>query len=417
MLEAARVLRRGNVDVVVGYAEAHGRAETDALLEGLEVLPRRIVEYRGAKLPEFDVDAALARRPQAVLVDELAHTNAPGLKHAKRWQDIEELLEAGISVITTINIQHIESQNDLVAQITHVVVRETVPDRVLEEADEVEVVDLPPEELLKRFQEGRVYMPEMAHRAQESFFRMGNLIALRQLALRYTAERVDRQMQDWRRDQAITRAWPIAERLVVCVGPSPQSPNVLRAAKRLASRLHADLIALYVETPQPLATADRERVMQTLHLAEQLGADIVTLTGSNVSDVALRYARDINASKIVLGKPTWRTWSDRLFGSVVDRLARRSGEIDIYVVKGVELEAPAAEPSPVRPVRWSAYGWATSIVAICTLISWALCQVLEPTNLVMIYLAGVVYVATRHGRGPSIIASILSVAAFDFFSS
>jgi two-component system sensor histidine kinase KdpD len=417
MLEAAQRLKRDNIEIVAGYVESHGRAETDALLEGLEALPSRWVEYRGAKLREFDLDAALARKPAVLLVDELAHTNSPGSKHAKRWQDVKALLDAGISVLTTLNIQHIESQNDLVAQITRVVVRETVPDALLEEADDVELVDLPPDELLQRLQEGKVYVPEQIERARESFFRKGNLIALRQLALRYTAERVDRQMQAYRKDQAIATAWPGAERLLVCVGPSPQSAKVVRAAKRMAMRLHAELIAVYVETPAvaSLPHVDRERVVQTLHLAEQLGAETATLTGEDLPDVILRYARERNASKIVIGKPgswSWRTW---IAGSPVDRLARQSGEIDIYVIKGAVEEVEKSEPAPARPFTWAKYGWSLGTVALCTLISAALFHRLAEANLVMVYLAGVVLVATKFGRGPSIMASILSVLAFDFF--
>ena len=294
MLEAARLLKRDGVQVVAGYVESHGRAETDALLEGLEALPSCWVEYRGAKLREFDLDAALARKPAILLVDELAHTNAPGSRHAKRWQDVRALLDAGITVFTTVNIQHIESQNDLVSQIMHVVVRETVPDALLEEADDVELVDLPPDELLQRLGEGKVYFPEQAEKARESFFRKGNLIALRQLALRYTAERVDRQMQAHRRDQAIATAWPATERPARLRGAQPPIPRVVRAAKRLAMRLHAELIAVYVETPKAasLPSADRERVLQTLHLAEQLGAETATLTGDDLTGVILRYARE-----------------------------------------------------------------------------------------------------------------------------
>jgi two-component system sensor histidine kinase KdpD len=417
MLEAAGKLRRENLEVVAGYVESHGRAETDALLEGVEALPVRWVEYRGTKLREFDLDAALARKPAALLVDELAHTNAPGSKHAKRWQDVRALLEAGISVYTTLNIQHIESQNDLVAQVTHLNVRETVPDAVIEEADDVELVDLPPDELIQRFHEGRVFLPEQAKRAEETFYRKGNLIALRQLALRYAAERVDRQMQAYRRDQAITHAWPGAERLLVCVGPSPQSPKVVRAAKRLALRLHAELIAVFVETPAvaSLRAADRERVVHTLQLAEQLGADTATLTGDEVTDVILRYARERNVSKIVIGKPASRSFRSWIFGSPVDRLARQSGEIDIYVIKGAAEEAAVEEPAPVQPIGWGRYGWSAGVVALCTLISATLFGHVVELNLVMIYLAGVVFVATRFGRGPSILASVMSVLAFDFF--
>src|SRR5712664_1792388 len=246
MLEAARIQRAAGVDVVAGVVETHKRAETDALLEGLEVLPPRMVEYRGTALREFDLDGALARRPALILVDELAHTNAPGSRHAKRWQDVVELLDAGINVYTTMNVQHLETLNDVVAKITGVVVRETVPDSVFEQADDVELIDLPPDELLERFKDGKVYMPEQAQEAVKNFFRKGNLIALRELALRRTAERVDAQMRVYMHEHAIGKAWPTVERLLVCISPGPESARLVRAAKRMADRLGAPWVAAYV---------------------------------------------------------------------------------------------------------------------------------------------------------------------------
>src|SRR5256886_11429460 len=286
MLEAAREARADGVDVVVGSVETHGRAETEALLEGLEILSPRLVEYRGATLREFDLDGALARRPRLILVDELAHSNAPGSRHAKRWQDVLELLDAGINVHTTVNVQHVESLNDIVAKITGAVVPETVPDSVLEQADEVELIDLPPDDLLQRFKEGKIYVPGQAEEAMRSFFRKGNLIALREMALRQTAERVDAQMQTYMREHAIERTWPVTERLLVCVGPSPSSARLVRAAKRMADRLQAEWIAAYVETPaaRRLPPEAQDRVNQTLRLAEQLGAEPVTVSGSRMSD-------------------------------------------------------------------------------------------------------------------------------------
>src|SRR6266851_3909392 len=293
MLEAARIQRAAGVELVAGVVETHKRAETEALLAGLEILPPRVVEYRGASLREFDLDAALARRPALILDDELAHTNAPGGRHAKRWQDVLELLDAGITVYTTLNVQHVESLNDVVAKITGVVVRETVPDSVLERADEIELVDLPPDELIERLQEGKVYVPEQAREAMKNFFRKGNLIALRELALRRTAERVDAQMQAYMRDHAIAKTWPVAERILVCVSPSPQASQLVRAGRRLATRLGAQWIVAYVETPAAakLPQADRDRVVQTLRLAEQLGAETVTLSGTTMSEELLAYAR------------------------------------------------------------------------------------------------------------------------------
>jgi two-component system, OmpR family, sensor histidine kinase KdpD len=418
MLEAAGELRASSTDVVVGYIETHGRAETEALLGGLEVLPPRRVTYRGTTLREFDLDAALARRPRVILVDELAHSNAPGSRHAKRWQDVLELLDAGITVYTTLNVQHVESLNDVVARITGVIVRETVPDSALERADEIELVDLPPDELLQRLQEGKVYLPQQAQEALHNFFRKGNLIALRELALRRTAERVDAEMQAYMRDHAVARTWPVTERILVCISPSPLSAQLVRAGRRLATRIGAQWIVAHVETPRSarLAQGDRDRVVQTLRLAEQLGAETVTLSGPTMSEEILAYARDRNVSKIVIGKPGRPLWKRIVLGSIVDALVRGSGEIDIYVVSG---EQGAEPPRPARtlphPSDWRAWGLALGVVAVCTAIALAMFAHVGLSNLIMVYLLGVVGVATRAGRGPTALASVLSVAAFDFF--
>src|SRR5258705_12708954 len=355
MLEAVREQKADGVDVLVGYVETHGRAETDALLAGLELLAARMVDHRGTVLREFDLDAALARHPALILVDELAHTNAPGSRHAKRWQDVAEVLDAGIDVYTTVNVQHLESLNDVVAQITGVLVRETVPDAVLEQADEVELVDLPPDELLQRLREGKVYVPEQARRALDHFFHKGNLIALRELALRRTADRVDAQMQVYRSTHAITETWPTTERMLVCVSPSPLSARLVRATRRMAARLRAEWLAVYVETPAylRLPEADRDRVVHTLRLAEQLGAETVTLSGQHVSEEILAYARTRNVSKIVVGKPRRPRWREVVFGSVVDELARNTDDIDVYVISG-EHDAPRP-PSLRRPEQTSAW--------------------------------------------------------------
>jgi len=327
MLESAQTRRAEGIDVVVGYVEPHNRPETEALLAGLEVIPPRLVEYRGTQLREFDLDAALTRKPVLILIDELAHTNAPGSRHAKRWQDVEELLDAGISVYATVNVQHLESLNDVVAQITGTIVRETIPDSILEEAGEVELVDISPDELLIRLREGKVYLPQQAEQAMRSFFRKGNLMALRELALRHTAERVDEQMQVYRQDKAVSQIWPAGERIMVCISPSPLSSRLVRAAKRMAVGLHAAWITAYVETPRSaqLSEADRNRVIQTLRLAEQLGAETVTLTGHNVTEEVLNYARKQNVTKIIVGKPDHAQWRDLLFGSVLNDFVRKSG--------------------------------------------------------------------------------------------
>jgi two-component system sensor histidine kinase KdpD len=420
MLEAARELKRRGVEVVVGWVETHGRKETEALLEGLEILPPREIDHRriqGVRLREFDLDRALARRPAVVLVDELAHTNAPGSRHAKRWQDVEELLSAGLDVYTTVNVQHVESLNDLVGKITGVAVRETVPDSILERADQVELVDLPPEDLLKRLQEGKVYVPEQAQKARESFFRPGNLIALREMALRKTAERVEAQMQRYRELHGVAETWPVAERILVAVSSGPGSARLVRAARRLADRLRAEWLVVYVETPAEarLPAADKDRVWQTLRLAETLGAETTVLSGDRPAEVILRYANRRNVSKIVVGKTGHPRWKDFAFGSVRDELERGSGGIDVYVISGEEGGGFTA-PAPVRrtsPGR--SYLASLGVVALASATCALLFGRFESTNLVMVYLLGVVAAASWLGRGPAILAAVLSVAAFDFF--
>jgi two-component system sensor histidine kinase KdpD len=385
----------------------------------LEVIPPHRVEYRGAQLREFDLDAALTRKPALILVDELAHSNAPGSRHAKRWQDVEELLDAGINVYTTVNVQHLESLNDVVAQITGTIVRETIPDSILEEADEVEMVDVSPDELLIRLREGKVYLPEQAQHAIHNFFRKGNLMALRELALRRTAERVDEQMQVYRQDKAVAQIWPAGERIMVCISASPLASRLVRAAKRMATGLHAEWITAYVETPDTmrLPEIDRNRVIQTLRLAEQLGAETVTLSGHNVIEEILTYARKKNVTKIIVGKPDHPAWRDFVFGSVLNKLIRQSGSVDVYVISG---EADIPQPARLQPamgstINWSFHARALGVVIICTLIAALMFPYFAPANLIMEYLVGIVIVAARYGRGPSIIASVLSVFAFDFF--
>jgi len=418
MLEAAHEQRHDGVDVVIGVVETHGRTETEALVHGLELLPRRAAEYRGTVLQEFDLDAALARRPTIILIDELAHTNAPGLRHAKRWQDVQELLKAGIDVYTTVNVQHLESLNDVVAQITGVRVRETVPDSVLERADDVELIDLPPDDLLQRLKDGKVYVPEQIQHAIQNFFAKGNLIALRELALRRTAERVDQQMEVYRRDHAVVRTWPVAETIMVCVNMKPRGPRLIRAARQMAADLHAKWIAVYVQIPRHLRLpqAERDRLVQTLRLAEQLGAETVTLSGENITQEILSYARSRNATKIILGKPVRSRWKEWIFGSVVSELVHESGEIDIYVITGEAGEGqPLVRRSLRRTSEVSAYAYASFGVLIATAIAWLMFPHFTAANLIMMYLIAVIVIAIRWGRGPSVLASILSVASFDFF--
>lgn len=417
MLEAARVRQQEGIEVVVGYVEAHHRPETTALLAGLEQLLVKKVPYRHTLLSEFDLEAALKRRPSLILVDELAHTNAPGLRHTKRWQDVLDLLHAGIDVYTTVNVQHLESLNDVVAQITGVVVQETFPDVILEEADEVELIDLTPNALLQRLKEGKIYLPQQAEHARRHFFRPGNLMALRELALRCTADRVDTQMQAYKQNHAIQQSWPAGERLLVCVGPHPMSGRLVRATKRMAAALHAEWVAVYVETAGhwQLGEAVQEQVRQTLRLAEQLGGEVVTLTGNEVSEELLSYARRRNVTKIVIGKPARPRWQEFLFGSILDDLARNSGEIDIYVITGEGEERPRTPlPDLERHSHWEQYLSSSAVVAFCTALAWLMFPYFAPANIIMLYLMGVVFTAVRLGRGPSAWASLLSVAVFDF---
>jgi two-component system sensor histidine kinase KdpD len=431
MLASAQRLARDGVDVVIGLVETHGRAETEAMLLGLDILPRTQVEYRGQDgqatpvvLKEFDLDAALARKPEILILDELAHTNAPGSRFEKRWQDVQELLKAGIGVHTTLNVQHVESLNDVIAQITGVQVRETVPDAVLEEADEIELVDLPPDVLLDRLKAGRVYVPQSVQHAIDSFFRKGNLTALRELALRRTAEWVDRQMRQYKEGQGIRAIWPAAERILVAVSPSPASGKIVRAAKRMAAGLHADLIAAYVETPRTarLSASGRDRVVQTLRLAESLGAETLSLSGPDASAELVSLARSRNVSKIVVGKTGRSRLSEALLGSFVNNLIRTSGDIDVYVIRGDSDERAGRPKGTGEPLGWKrkrfapiSYLAAIAVVLACTLLGKFVLPRLELANIAMVYLAGVVVAAVWLGRGPSVAAAVLGVAGFDYF--
>jgi two-component system sensor histidine kinase KdpD len=433
MLQAARRRQQEGVDVLVGIAETHGRSETAALLAGLEVLPLGHIEYRGRKLGEFDLDAALARKPQLILVDELAHSNVQGTRHLKRWQDVYELLDAGIDVYTTVNVQHLESLNDVVGQITGIRVWETVPDRVFDHADEVTLVDLPAEELLDRMRDGKVYMAQQAERAVRNFFRKGNLIALRELALRRTADRVDAQMREYRADRSIQRIWQARERLLVCVGPGPEAPALVRSAARLAASLRADWLAVYVETPalQRLPDARRERTLNALKLAAELGAETATLAATDALDALIGYAQARNVSKLVAGASARRGMSRWLRRPLGERIAEKSGDLDLTLIRvssardGGEQrrllnttanawrEALSAARERRSPPR--AYAVALAIGAAITLLSSQLIDRIDLTNLVMLYLLGVIFTAVRLGRGPGVVLSFASVAAFDFF--
>ncbi len=416
MLEEARRAKDAGEDVVIGIVETHGRPETERLLDGLPTLPRRVVEHRGVLLTELDLDAALARKPARIIVDELAHTNAPGSKHVKRWQDVLELLDAGIDVDTTLNVQHVESLGDVIQQITGIKVRETVPDVVLERADEIELVDLSPEELLERLAEGKVYVPEQAQRAVQNFFQKGNLLALRELALRRTAERVDADVQAYRKQHGIAAAWSVTERILVAVGPSPGSERLIRATKRIAEGLHAEWIAAHVEVlgAPPLNDKDRERVENHCRLAESLGASVVRLAGVSVADALLAHARAHNVTRIVVGKPTHSRWRDRLRGSKLDELIRRSGTIEIHVISPIEEgEVPKLPAVPSERPSALAYVSAVAVIGLVTAFGLVLFPYVSLPDLTMLYLIAIA-VASLFGRGPSLLASSIAVAAFDF---
>ena len=419
MLRAAHLRRNEGIDVRIGLAETHGRKETEALLEGLPIIPLKMVSYRSVVIPEMDLDGILAANPQLVLVDELAHTNAPGSRHTKRYQDVEELLDSGIDVYTTLNIQHVESLNDVIAQITGVLVRETIPDRVIDEANEIELVDLAPPELLQRLREGKVYVPDMAARAIEQFFNEGNLYALRELALRRAAERVDSQMLAYMQTRAIPGPWAAGEHLLVCVGPGPLSERLIRTARRQADRINAKWSALYVETPSHhrLSKGAKDQLSRTLQLAENLGATTATVFGLNVATTAIEYARQHNVTRIIIGKTLRPRWQEFVFGSVVDQLIHNSGPIDVYVIsssKDVQEEPLEMEPLlPATPPK--DYMASFVLVVVVTIIGWLIHWVISPTNLAMLYLLAVVAVAWRRGLRPAIFTSIIGVLAFDFF--
>jgi two-component system sensor histidine kinase KdpD len=346
MLENARRAHAEGREVVVGYVEPHGRPETEALLAGLAAIPVRACEYRGVTLRDFDVDSALARRPDLILVDELAHTNAAGCRHEKRWQDVEELLKAGINVWTTLNVQHIESLNDVIGQITGVTVREAVPDRVFDLADDLELVDITPKELLLRLKAGKVYVPEQAQRAIQSFFQKSNRTALRELSLRQAARRIRMDVESARRERAALHPWATAERLLVCVGPSPTTDRVIRTARGMAAALDAHWLAVSVDlTGKPSSNPDKQQVSQHFRLAERLGAETVTLAGQNVTDTILDYARSRNVTKILIGKTSQPRWRRLIVGTVVDDVLDKSGEIDVYVIYGEEQRV---EHAPAR---------------------------------------------------------------------
>lgn len=417
MLEAAQRLASAGVDVVVGYVETHGRPETSEKAKGLETIPRARIPHGGAYREELDLEGVLARRPAVVLVDELAHTNAPGARHTKRYQDVLDLLDAGIEVHTTLNVQHVESVNDVVAQITGVRVRETVPDSVLDRADEMALVDIPEEALLARLREGKIYLGERADRALEGFFQRGNLLALRELALRLTAAHVDADVLAYRTVKSITGTWAAGERILVCVSPAPASARLIRAARRMAEGLHAPFLAAYVQPSDasPMSSEDAERLESHLRLAESLGGEVVRLGGRTVSEAILEHARKRNVTRILLGKPTHSRLRDRLRGSLLDDVVRGSHEIDVLVIAGDASPARVEGHAPSSPPDRAPYAYAAALVVVATLLSWLCRALFAMPDVVMIYLLVVIVVAVRFGRRPSFFATALSIAAFDFF--
>jgi two-component system sensor histidine kinase KdpD len=419
MLSAARQRRAEGIELLIGVVETHGRAETAALLEGFPLLPSRKVEYRERLLAEFDLDAAIASNPQLIVVDELAHSNVEGSRHKKRWQDIEELLAAGVDVYTTLNVQHLESLNDIVGRITGIRVAETVPDHVFDGADEVTLVDLPPDDLLERLREGKVYMPAQAERAAANFFRKGNLIALRELALRRTADRVDAQMRAYRADQAIHTVWQAKERLIVCIGPDIDNEALVRSAARLASKLHADWIVAYVETPalQRQSREERSRILDAFKLAEELGAETAMLAGADVATTLGAYATSRNADKLILGQSRRPVWKRLLRPGLVDCLAKVTRDLDVFLIR-LDATPHLLRPRMTYTVEvgnWHGYLWAMGICAATTVLAALLLSVFDLANVVMVFLLAVVAVALRFGRGPGALAACISVAAFDFF--
>jgi len=425
MLEEARAKRKDGVDVVVGVVETHGRAETEALLAGLEVIPRRRVDYRGRALEEMDLDAIVARRPQLVLVDELAHTNAPGSRHPKRYLDVEELLANRIDVYTTVNIQHIESLNDVVAQITRVRIRETVPDSIFDRADAIELVDLTPDDLIQRLKEGKVYVPRQAERALAHYFSPGNLTALRELALRRTAERVDEQLLTHMQAHAIPGPWAAGERILVCVSEDSRAAGLVRYAKRLADRLHAPWTALSVESRRTLQLTEeeRDRLADTLRLAQALGGEPVTIPGGDrsIADDVIAFSQANNVTQIVIGKSSRTRWFEILHGSVVHDLVRRSGNISVHVIAGDAVPGELIPRKTVRtaqrpsPFDLRAYLVALAAVALALGASFLINWRLGVENVNLVFLTAIVGIAARYGLWPSLFASVIASLCYNFF--
>lgn len=416
MLHDALARRTEDLDVVIGVAESHGREDINQLLTKFEILPRKKVRYRGTVFSEFDLEASLQRNPGLILIDEMAHSNAPRLRHEKRWQDIKELLDRGIDVYTTLNVQHIESLKDDVAQIIEAPIRETVPDFMIELANTIELVDLPPEELLKRLQEGKIYIPRQAQLATEHFFRKGNLIALRELALRVTAERVGTDVLLYRQNEGIKQIWPTRDKFLVCVGSRPDSLKLIRAAKRIVSSLQGEWLAVYVDSPRlKVSSSTRNKAIQNLRLAEQLGAEIHVLTGFDIVKVILDFAREQNVTQIMIRKHIYKRWQAWFKRNLTDEIVRHSGEIDVYIMTAESVETLPKEPEFIKPIPWKKYIYAMGIISAATVFNFILFPLTSASNLVMVYLLGITMIAGFGQFGLSIFASITSVLAYEFF--
>lgn len=413
MLEAAQRLKASGCDVVIGVVEPHGRSETQALVAGLETLPRRKVQYRGVALDEFDIDTALARHPKLLIVDEFAHTNAPDSRHPKRWQDIEELLRAGIDVYTALNVQHVESLNDIVARVTGIRVQEVLPDAVLEKADDVELVDLTPQELIERLEAGKVYVPQLAGKARESFFRPGNLSALRELALRRTAQTVDTQMLGYMRTRAIDGPWPVSERIMVCVGPGHTGPTIVRAGHNIAAQLKAPWTAVTIERTGADGS-DEFQVNEALTLAERLGAKTERLAGTDLPGEILAYARRANITQIVIGRSRTGWLREFLRRSLVHELVRRSDGIAVHVV----MTSAAPRTSLFKRIEWPRIpGYAAAILSVAGVVAltFALPNMRTQPNASMLFLAAVMFSAIRYGHVAGLLTALLSFCAYNFF--
>lgn len=420
MLKSAHEKHKEGRNIVIGWVETHKRIETEKMVEGLPKVAPAAISYRDKQIPEMDIDAILELKPEIVIVDELAHTNAPGSRHVRRYQDVEELLEAGIHVYTAVNIQHIESLNDIVAQITGVIVRETVPDSVLEEADTVQLIDIAPEDLIQRLRDGKIYMPEQAERALKKFFREGNISALRELSLRFTAQRVDKDLAEYMREHHIAGPWPAAGRVMVCISGSPFSAQLIRAANRLATGLRSELLAVHIEAAKmrfPIGDKERDRIAKNMRLAEDLGARTLTVVGEDFIDEILDIARKQNVTAIVVGKTKHKSLLEFIRGSVVDNIIRQSGDVNVYVIQGAkESETEAAVKTkrviPLDPVNY--FYLSLLMVAAVTGLAYLLKEQLEMVNIALLYIIPVLLSAFWWGRWPSYLSAITGVLAFDF---